>query len=249
MKTLLMAIMWGSLLVSCEFWQDFKTLEVRWAEGPEGITRYRPLGQAVVYTERGIERNSWTWGEVQRCSIARLGSGFILWQIEGGEPQGAVWTSPTEEFVYLNNIDGWLAQALDACVRQGAPVNRWDLVLMREAIVRKFGDKAPVFWNNHEFAGFVLAGNEGAAGIKPRPTRTVVVPFVEGAWYPLHSGLPELTQGLWPLGTWKWVGPQGELWVHVPEEGPVLVKIKSPPIPLEDDVDEFVGNNDDPLGG
>ncbi len=249
MKTLVMAIACGTLLTSCEFWQDFKLLEVRWAEAPEGITRYRPLGQALVYTERGTERYTWTWGEVQRCSVERLGSGFILWQSDEGEPQGAVWTSPTEVTIFLNNIEGWLAQALDACVRQGAPVYRWDLLLMREAIVKKFGDKAPVYWDNREFARFLLAGNEGGAGIKLRPTRSIAVSFVEGPWYPLHSGLPELTEGSWPLGTWKWVGTQGELWVHVPDEGFVLIKVKSSPVPSEDDVDEFVGNNDDPLGG
>ncbi len=222
MKNLIILLALGGA-VGCSLWDEYVDVELAWAEASPGLVYEKPSGKLTLVTANGMQEWQMRWGEGLSLRVYRWSSGFLVWIPTAGDPQGAVWNVIDSGTRHLNVSEGWLARALYICARNGAPVHDWNLDAILQKSIPKIQTPGPAFWDAESFATGLLAAKEGAANFKPLPVREVSISFVDGEWHPLHEGLPPLTDGSWPLGTWGWSGPEGRLWVHVPADGPALI--------------------------
>lgn len=218
----------------------------RWAEAAPGLVVARPEGRWLLHSGGTLQEGRVRWGEPIEAAVSRYTAGFALWHPAEGDPQGAVWDRGTDGEVQLNVTEGWLAEALSLCAARGAPIGKWSPSSIQRALLPRFQTRPAAYWDPRPLAAALFAGREGVSLLQARPTRSVSLNRPEGEWFPLTDGLPDLADGVWPLGTWKWVGPLGAIWVHIPREGPPL--LFQWPQPSEDDVDEPVGDDDDASG-
>lgn len=211
------------MIGGCHLLDEFADIDVAWAQPAGGLTYEKPLGRLVSYTENGVEERSLGWGEGLALRVYRWSSGFLVWFPPAGDPQGAIWNTVESGPVTLNATEGWVAKALWLCVQNGAPVYRWNLRAIVEECLQKIQIPGPAYWDVENLAAGLLAGKEGSALLKKVAVRDLSIGYIEGEWLELHEGLPPLTDGTWPLGTWGYSGPFGRLWVHIPADGPALI--------------------------
>lgn len=240
------SLLWTWLAVflsGCALWSE--ALEVRLDFGPsaEGLALASPPGELSLATGLGLTRLPLRWGESTTVTVSRYSSGLAIWEAPGVEWLGAVWTEAPDRVV-LDPVGGWIARALSLCQREGVPIGKWDLKAIADYVRKAAKGKSLWYYDERLLAAALAGGREGGGTLVGRPTRSVALPKIEGSWSSLWSGLPGLQEATWPVGLWTYQGFERRLWVMIPEEGPVVLRFE-PPLP-EDEVDEPVGDDDDP---